>query len=378
LVCAAKTVREEFRYEEARFYWEAAFECQPERTKEERAAKANIWYQIAEDDWFRGEWEKGLEGFIRFARDFSDADHRSLQMYAFFEAIPTLVKKIGEELPESTLVQEVIDAAAASENAGERFAGAVALCARGDYDAVLQEAVSSTQISDDPRWVFHCDALTIGICLRQKDYDAAKEIFDRIVEEGNEDSYLTRYVLIDGLMLFTADRHDASLRLHTWYMESPVYTDPARRNNRSNRIRLNYAIDLMYAGRPDDSFSMLQQLYSEEFETDQGQQAGLIIAEHFLNRNELDRAESIVRSVLEVGEHDRDLWARGQMVLAQVQKAKGSPAMAQQTLRKVLDLPSRPGEQDIETYKRDAQGFLNRLSKSPPGPESNPPGLRAQ
>ena len=370
LKCAAATLREEFRFEEARSYWEAAFDKQPERTEKECADKTDLLYQIAEDDWFGGRWEKGLEGFVRFARDYADCAPRKLQMYAFFEAIPKLVKKIGEELPESTLVQEVLNAAAASDNAGERFAGAMACFARGDFDAALQQADACTRLSDDPRWLFHCDALMIGVCLRQKDFDAAQEIFDRIVEEGKEDYYLARYVSIDGLNLSQANRRDASLPLYTWFLESPAYTNPDRRENLSKhtvaRIRLNHAIGLMHVGRSDDSFGLLQQIYTEEFRTDQGKLAGLIIAEHFLHHDQLDKAQNIVQSIIDAAQFDRDLWARAQLVLAQVQGARGSLAFAEHSLRTVLNLPSRPGEQDIETYRKDAQGFLNRLSRASP------------
>ncbi|HQO34099.1 MAG TPA: hypothetical protein PLG59_05530 [bacterium] len=378
LLCAAKTLREEFRFGEARPYWEAAFERQPERTEAERAAKANLWYQIAEDDWYEGNWEKGLDEFVRFARDFSDADHRSLQMYAFFEAIPMIVRKIGMELPNSTGVRDMIAAAAVSENAGERFAGSVALLARGEYDAAMQQAASSVDLSDDSRWTFHRDALTMGVLLRRCDFDGAREIFDRIVEEGKEDPWLARYVLIDGSLLAWLGRHDASLPLHEWYFDSPIYTDPERRDIYSNRIRFDYAIDMTHAGRMEESFGILQELYTREFDTDQGQQAGLIIAEHFLSAGEPDRAEQIVRSVLSTGGNDCDVWARGLLVSAQVDEARGNRDMAAQALRKVLGLPSRPGEEEIGRVKRDAQFFLNRLANMTPNSQAGSSGPRSE
>ncbi len=94
---AGVVMRYIFRYPESRQYFEQAYEKHPVRTLEERTRKGKLYYEIVEDDWYAGRWEKGLQGFVDFAGLYAEVNVHNQQLYAFFEAIPTLVTEVLED-----------------------------------------------------------------------------------------------------------------------------------------------------------------------------------------------------------------------------------------------------------------------------------------
>ncbi len=149
-----------FKFDEARELLDQAYALQPTRTAEELDQKADMSYQIADDEWAKGNYETALRKFMEFASLYPNHSRQQLKLFAYFEVIPKLTRIIQDELPESTFVDELTQSGLTSGRAGEVFGVAMMQYGQEDFTTALETAAIASKLNNDSRWTFtpliHC------------------------------------------------------------------------------------------------------------------------------------------------------------------------------------------------------------------------------
>jgi tetratricopeptide (TPR) repeat protein len=357
---AGVVMRYDFRYPESREYFDQAYAIYPETTLEEKSQKGKLYYEIVEDDWYAGRWEKGYQGFCDFAALYADANVKNHQMYAFFEAIPTLVLKIQEHVPDSKAIQQFLKQAESSDNSGELFAAAMTLFTVGEYDLAMKAADNAVEASKDSRWPLYRSFLKASISFLQENTDECLNELNQLVATNENDYHIAYFVRIFGMMIpvYWYEEYSKSYPLYDWFLQSTLVKDDERFQSLPKsivaHIRTSYAIDLMYFDRMDDSLESLKDVFYQYFGSDEGNFAGLVVSEHYMNNGNIDRAENILSMIFETSEFDRDTAPRANLVMSLLKKKQNKMDEANQFLQRVENLPERIGDIDITRAKFDA------------------------
>lgn len=113
----------------------------------------------------------------------------------------------------------------------------------------------------------------------------------------------------------------------------------------------------MHHNQWDESFRILVETYATYPDTDSGKQSGIIVAEHYMETGETQRAEDILNAIAQDAGFDREVRIRLDLAMATLNKIKGNESIANMYLQNVSDLPVREGFEEITRARRDAAHF---------------------
>ena len=358
---AASTLRERFRNDDALVFYKRALELQPTRNNEEWIKKLDLAYQIAQDDWYSGRWQDALFAYITFSSDYSHIDHH-LNVYAYFEAMPTIALALKEE-GEDALLKQVLSEGLASVDPGELFGYAMMALYLGEPERSRQYAEAAKTLANNRKFDILYALYEMAADLSIYDIEVYEQHFNAIAANPENDNYLSRFTATSSWMFLKFFNEDWNLTKDVFevFMQSPLHTDIERRQGLKRYIyafiRLNHAISLTYHdGRPQAEASWRELCYQYP-ETDAGQQACLILVEDAIKVPDLAKAQRILDSLPPERELDFDVWPRANIVRARLLKAQGKHAEARQVLDQTIDLPERKGLPEI----KDSKDIANRL-----------------
>lgn len=366
LRAAAAVLREFHRRDEAQELYRNALAMQPERDLEERTRKMDIQYQVIVEDWFAGRWEAAFQGYMEFAKTYNDISDHKLHIYCYFDALPHIVNRLREQGGRQ-LIDDAITAGTDSDNVGEKFALAVIDYAMQNNQEALRKIETIANTETSAWWSYLCQSLTMQIHYVSGDYESAKKAFDLMAAQEHYDDLTTRIVGNLGMIvtLFHPKQYGLSLNLYTWFLQSDLYTNEARKESLPEAIVANilenYGIDMLYDNKPADSFRVLSDTYVYYPDTDSGQQAGIILAEHFLKNGEPERAKTLLDRVAAKANNDRELKVWLDLAYAKYYDKIGNEAMKRMYAENVLDIEPREGLEEVERAQYDARGILREL-----------------
>ncbi len=364
--CMAATYREHHNYEETLRYYQLALEAQPTRNQEEWERKLDYAYQIAQEDWYSGRWVKALEAYLNLVKEFSHIDH-FLILFAYYEAIPSITVELKNGDQEE-LITEAIANLQDSDNPGERFAASMMALHLGKLGQSNELAQQTKDLAENKKFDFLQAGQSMLVDLSHRDFDSYKEKFQELEQSAENDAYLCRITSIFGIayLLFYPEDYGNMFPIYETYLQSDIYTNPERKSKTKHlmnaNIRLNHAILMTYHDRHNDFISNLESTFAEYYDTDGGQFAGLILAEHYIQNADLSRAESILNSLSETVDVDMDVKPRWNIVKAKFFEAKGLEGQAKMHLNDTLSIPERKGVTEYERYKRDANRIMKILT----------------
>ncbi len=358
---AFKVMKSAHQFGEARRLVELAYKTQPERTDDEQDQKADLYYQIAEDERSRGNDFEALQMFLNFGELYPHHSRQQLQLFAYFEVIPNLVMKIEKNSPGSGELNNMLIKCQESNQPGLMMGAAMMHFGRGDYLFAVEAANRAAEMNDEPRWALYRDMLYASIALIFNNYDQLNEQLDLIAQNPKHDNWMTYYTRIMGMTISDVypGKYDLSYPLYHWFITSSIFQNEDRRGSVSggsiSHILAGYAIDLMYLDRSDDARHQLEQVYQWYGSQVSGKDAGLILAEQSIKDENFDRAEEILNSMTNEDRLDSYLGGRIKLVEAQLLQAKGMKEKSDALFDDVAAIPNRPGDEDNQRLKNDAK-----------------------
>lgn len=364
---SAATIRQHHIYPDSREFYMEAFAIHPERTEEELNQKTDIYYQIIQDDWYSGRWEKALKGYLIFASDFSRRQPK-LHILSYFEAIPVLVMEIDKEraqrkeLEESPVIFAGIKEGDQTDSAGWLLALAAIQMARKNYSEALVLAQKAQELSDREEWDIFPEFLRANICFIQKEFGACKDILNSLANNRLCDEMVVRFISTSTSQItkYHPNQYAMSIPIFEWFLESPLYRDEARRKNLPSHIvahiLINYAITLLYKPDSAQSAKVLEEVYTRYPDTDMGQKAFLLLAESFIQQRRFSEAELLIEKVAANVGLDKEMKIQTDLARIKLRKAQKQYEEAEPYKNNILGLPEQIGDEDMNRAKKEAEG----------------------
>lgn len=356
---AASALRERFRNDEALGYYKRALELQPTRNNEEWIKKLDLAYQIAQDDWYSGRWEDALFSFIVLTSEYSHVDHH-LNLYAYFEALPTIALELKKEGKEELLAQVLSDGLKALDP-GELFGYATIALYLGEKEQSFQFADAAKTLANNRKFDILFSLYEIAVDLSSYDLESYKEHFDAIAESPENDNYLCRFIAINGRMFlkFFPGEWNRTNKVYEVFMQSPLHTDIERREGLPRHvyafIRLNHAVSLTYHNGRRQAEANWRDICDKYPYTAAGQHACLILVEDAIKVPDFAEAQRLLDKLPPDREFDFDVWPHANIVRARLLKKQGRIDEARAYLDATLQLPERKGLPEIKNSKDIAQ-----------------------
>ncbi len=357
--------RERQDYTLARSLFEQALELTADRR-----LKADIQYQIAEDDCGQGQYRTALHSYLDFlSYTAGDAEERErLVLFVLFENIRQLLEKCTEEDGAAAVVED-FDAyveGLKQDNAGSHPPLDLAMAAKSLKFEEFDRALEIAGAIDDPDWLLCASLMKVSVLLRMGRFDDAVEILDETIQEPGNENAVTRYTGIEACNLIGESKSHGSVALGEWWVASSIWNDPERLQKVSKHVPpyvlVNYGTALGYVGRAEEGVPFYRMGWEFNPECRWGRQCGVILGLSLVQRGDIAEGRAILERIY--GQCSRaEVRAQAANALAELRIAEGDRGAAAELIAETLSQVEREVEnRSVKYTKQQAHYLADRMA----------------